>query len=231
MERAFQRSQMRQKLDLWLLGLWKHKFLLLGYSVCGTCLLWQPWVANCRHHPREAGVMLLWLLVCPCIHYANHLHLVFESCNCGWRDQRQRNVKFTQLQRKKNGIQNLSMSLLGCSPPDPDREVLKLLLPYPWNCWSSFPMSIQGSPKSCLIVMRSDWLKEPFWIPQRLTGFTLEMWECLKGRGVKPLHVTVSFPHSLESHWAPDCLSPVLSRHSSAVSIFSCVRHISQWTP
>lgn len=150
--------------------------------------------------------------------------------DCGWRDQRQRNVKFTQLQRKKNGIQNLSMSLLGCSPPDPDREVLKLLLPYAWNCWSSFPMSIQGSPKSCLIVMRSDWLKEPFWIPQRLTGFTLEMWECLKGRGVKPLHVTVSFPHSLESHWAPDCLSPVPSRHSSAVSIFSCVRHLSQWT-
>lgn len=37
MERAFQRSQMHQKLDLWLLGLWKHKFLLLGYLVCGTC--------------------------------------------------------------------------------------------------------------------------------------------------------------------------------------------------
>lgn len=32
--------------------------------------------------------------------------------------------------------------------------------------------------------MRTDWLKEPFWIPQRLTGFTLEMLECLKGRGL-----------------------------------------------
>lgn len=115
MERAFQRSQMRQTLDLWLLGLWKSKFLLLGYSVCGT-LLCQPWVTNCLHHRREAGVVLLWLLVCPCIHYPNHLHLVFEICDCGCRNQGREMLSLHSFREKKIGFKSLCVNLLGYSP-------------------------------------------------------------------------------------------------------------------
>lgn len=56
---------------------------------------------------------------------------------------------YTASEKKKVGIQKSLCESFRLQPTDPDREVLKLLLPYPWNCWPSFQMSFQWGPKSC----------------------------------------------------------------------------------